>query len=159
MFFIQSIQTQVFESLTGFVELSQCSVLIGSIKPLLDFRKNKMRILYQDDFVDKTHTFSIYSRKRIMKSNAIDDYGRSEQHFFLPFRQIKCESHRSTLKETSFLNFVQEFTFYLLTFDGILFLRLYFALIYAIGDICHHQFIFVSSQGQTISNGTFESNF
>ena len=84
MFFIQSIQTQVFESLTGFVELSQCSVLIGSIKPLLDFRKNKMRILYQDDFVDKTHTLSIYSRKRIMKSNAIDDYGRSEQDFF-PF--------------------------------------------------------------------------
>ena len=63
-FFIQSIQTQVFESLTGFVELSQCSVLIGSIKPLLDFRKNKMRILYQDDFVDKTHTFSIYSSKK-----------------------------------------------------------------------------------------------
>ena len=80
--FFQSIQTQVFESLTGFVELSQCSVLIGSIKPLLDFRKNKMRTLYQDDFVDKTNTFSIYSRKRIMKSNAIDDYGRSEQDFF-----------------------------------------------------------------------------
>ena len=34
------IQKQVFEVLSVFVELSQCSVLIGSIKTLLDFRKN-----------------------------------------------------------------------------------------------------------------------
>ena len=72
----------MFESLTGFVELSQCSVLIGSIKPLLDFRKNKMRILYQDDFflTKQTHFPSIPSKK-ITKSNAIDDNGCSEQEF------------------------------------------------------------------------------
>lgn len=42
-----------------FVELSQCSVLIGSIKTLLDFRKNLMRTLYQDGLFDKIFRFPI----------------------------------------------------------------------------------------------------
>ena len=90
MFFIQSIQTQVFESLTGFVELSQCSVLIGSIKPLLDFRKNKIRTLYKMILLTKhTHFPSIPAKNNECKCNRWQWLFRAGIYFFPIYKMQK----------------------------------------------------------------------